>query len=50
MVDVHNKRCDHPKGCGKSPGYGMKGGRATRCNAHKEPGMVDVSNKRCAHP
>ena len=40
MVNLSMKRCDHPGGCSKVPGYGLPGGLRTRCCAHKEPAVV----------
>ena len=50
MINVHAKRCGHPGGCTVHPNFGLPGSLATRCNAHKEPGMVNVRAKLCNYP
>ena len=51
MAKIKSRRCDHPDGCMIQPSYGQPGSKAaTRCSAHKEPGMVDLRNKHCDHP
>ena len=41
----------HPEGCSKRPCFGLppvgdEGGNATRCAAHREPGMVDLDRRK----
>ena len=49
MVDVKNKRCEHP-GCDSRPTFDIKGGKGRFCVTHKTAEMVDVKSKRCEHP
>ena len=46
MVDVVNKRCQHP-GCDTRPSYGIPGNSPTRCSTHRQPGMIRRSKSRC---
>ena len=46
FVDVKHKRCCHPEGCDLYPSYGVPGGSAIHCAAHRLDGEVD-RNKRC---
>ncbi len=50
MVNVKDKKCEHPD-CSKIPNYNSPGETKKRfCNEHKLEGMVDVKSKRCEHP
>ena len=50
MVDVKNRRCEHP-GCTSRPVFNREGeSRGRFCAVHREPGMVDVKTRRCDHP
>ena len=51
MINVKSKvHCEYPGGCTSRPSYGPPDGSATRCSAHKEPGMANVLAKHCTHP
>ena len=48
MVYQNMKRCDHPDGCSKHAGFGLRGGPRTRCANHKDPGMVNLARRPLA--
>ena len=50
MVDLHNKRCEHPE-CTARPLFNLIGQKRGRfCKAHKTIEMVDLHHKQCEHP
>lgn len=49
MVNLVNKRCQHPEGCPKLSGFAAVGEKTARfCSSHKEAGMVCTIEKRPA--
>ncbi len=50
MVNVANKKCEHPD-CSKIPNYNLpEETKAKFCNEHKLEGMENVKSKKCEHP
>lgn len=45
MMDVRNRRCEHPE-CTRQPSYGKEGQRRQFCFTHKREGDVDVKSTR----
>uniref|UniRef100_K3X6D9 Uncharacterized protein n=1 Tax=Globisporangium ultimum (strain ATCC 200006 / CBS 805.95 / DAOM BR144) TaxID=431595 RepID=K3X6D9_GLOUD len=45
MIDAVSSKCTFDD-CNIQPTYGLKGGKATHCNAHKLDEMTNVKNKR----
>lgn len=46
MKNLSARRCDQ-EGCHLFPAYGFKITRATRCKAHKLPGMINRAAAKC---
>lgn len=51
-VDLRNRRCSAPEGCGRLASFGSKacGGGALFCAAHKRAADVNVRRRSCRHP
>ena len=48
-VDIRRKMCSDP-GCPIRASFKWPGQRASKCAAHKYPGMVRIRRKRCTEP
>ena len=47
MINVKDKRCEHPAGCNTLPRYGKPGHPTSRCAQHRLIGMITHSKSKC---